>query len=228
MKPPNAVLVAVVESPEHKSTFAMDVKSSALNNTKFWESQVADFLSAADKGPAKLVVTTETQWSNSTPQKQATTMATTNAPNNTPVAPFRIIKAAAIPVPSRGRRKQPISDIYPFKAMEVGDSFNVSGKKNIQTARNAAQQWAKLYGPSWRFITRDLSGQPDGQGGVHPLETYGVWRMPPTSVVVHDTVSGEETTVQAGERVAVHPSSNEPAMPRTITRDGNSGAPTNS
>ena len=93
-----------------------------------------------------------------------------------------------IPTSSRGRKRKPLDETYPFTDMVVGASFVVSGKKEVQQARNAAQQWAKEH-ETWKFITRNLSGHANPHGGVYPADTIGVWRVPPTSTVVRDTTT---------------------------------------
>jgi hypothetical protein len=122
---------------------------------------------------------------------------------------FKILSGAPIPTPARGRRKQPVSDIYPFKDMPVGSMFTVTGKQNVQKARNAAQQWCKDQGPTWKFTTRDVSNTPNSEGGVYPPETYGIWRVVPQVAVVHAQQGTAEVT---GDLDEAHHNSNAPEI----------------
>lgn len=113
---------------------------------------------------------------------------------------FAIVASRAIPVPRRGRAKKPLSDIYPFKDMAVGDMFVIAGKANVQKARNTAQAFVKENGGpgKWKFITRDLSNQDDGLGGKYEPDTYGMWRV--------------VTTVQVGGSAQPTPTNDTPAV----------------
>lgn len=135
---------------------------------------------------------------------------------------FKILSGAPIPTPARGRRKQPVSDIYPFKDMPVGSMFTVTGKQNVQKARNAAQQWCKDQGPTWKFTTRDVSNTPNSEGGVYPPETYGIWRVVPQVAVVHAQQGNMEVT---GNQDEPHHNSNAPEidMPPEDTDDSSVG-----
>lgn len=103
---------------------------------------------------------------------------------------FKVEASMSMPVPKRGRKKVPISDVYPFSEMKIGDMFIVAGKQNIQKARNASQQFVKENGPAWKFQTRDISGMKVPnivQQQYYEPETYGVWRVVPTQSVAVQT-----------------------------------------
>lgn len=231
------VLVARIDGvedggKEYSSTFQMDVSHSLANNKEFWKTQVDEFVAAAERGNARLLLSTnpkETWVATRNPDvtPKNTTSITSSKPTNqtvqNPIGPkkmtdntirsgavkseaFKILSGAPVPTPARGRRKQPVSEVYPFKDMGVGDMFSVAGKTNIQKARNAAQQFVKEQGPKWKFITRDVSNTNNGQGGVYPPETYGIWRVVP-QVAVH---SPAHQAVVTGDQDEPHHNSNAP------------------
>lgn len=117
---------------------------------------------------------------------------------------FVVRQAVAIPAQRRGRKPTDVTSDYPFQDMAIGDSFVVAGKKNIQKCRNASQLFVKEHGGAdgpWRFQTRDISGMPNGQGGVYEPETYGVWRVLTTVEPAHH----EEPTVEPVPILTVNP-----------------------
>lgn len=116
---------------------------------------------------------------------------------------FAVLMNIPMPSQKRGRKKVNVGDVYPFKDMQIGQSFIVAGKTNIQKARNAAQQWVRDHGPEWKFQTRDVSGYPNGQGGFFEKETYGMWRVLPTAdapqPAVQVTAEGQTTADSSGD-----------------------------
>lgn len=233
------VLVATIEGKdssnrEYSSTFKMGTNHSLANNKEFWHTQVDEFVKAAESGAARLLLSTDPaeNWiskpttkpipdnlkpptTNPTVQPQGQKKMTDNTIRSGAVKSeaFKILSGAPVPTPARGRRKQPVSDIYPFKDMAVGDMFSVAGKANIQKARNAAQQFCKEQGPKWKFITRDVSNTSNGAGGVFPAETYGIWRVVP-QVAVHSPQQSQ---------VVIAGSQDEPHYNSAAADDSNSG-----
>lgn len=123
---------------------------------------------------------------------------------------FAVLTNIPMPSQKRGRKKGNVADVYPFATMQIGQSFIVAGKANIQKARNAAQQWVRDHlnpdgkTSEWKFQTRDVSGYPNGMGGFFEKDTYGMWRVLPTAdapqPAVQVTAEGQVTTSGEGEQ----------------------------
>lgn len=193
------------ENQEYNNEFVMDVTSDGfLKNEAFWTQQVKDFLAAARRGHAILHLDTKGPFtiyrkkdSNMTDTVADTTVVEPQVtlvaePAPEPQSDTKVEIMVGMPIPSmaRGRKRAPLDSKYPFASMAVGSSFVVSGKKEVQTARNATQIWAKEHGPAWKFTTRNVSGMPRPDGGVYPEDSVGVWRVPPTSQVA-SSVAGK-------------------------------------
>jgi hypothetical protein len=191
------------DNQEYNNEFVMDVTNEGImKNEAFWTQQVKDFLEAARRGHAILHLDNRgtinlrkeihmTDTVNTVTPITAATLVTESveaveaveATETTTETKVEIMVGMPIPSMARGRKRAPLDSKYPFASMAVGSSFVVSGKKEVQTARNATQLWAKEHGPAWKFTTRNVSGMPNPSGGVYPEDSVGIWRVPPTSQV---------------------------------------------
>ena len=84
---------------------------------------------------------------------------------------FKIEKNIAMPDPRRGR-----TQIYPWKEMEVGDSFQIPAFK-VDSARSSSSQYSKAKtGGQAKFIYRTIK-DADGNSVVKDGEIqFRVWR----------------------------------------------------
>lgn len=84
---------------------------------------------------------------------------------------FTIEKDKAIPTATGASKPAR----YPFGQMEIGDSFLVpaSDEPGCKNVSSAASRFANATGPEWRFISRTMTVEKDGEAGVR------VWRVDP-------------------------------------------------
>lgn len=81
------------------------------------------------------------------------------------------VKLESIPMPDamgRGQRAK-----YPFADMQVGESFEFTGDKQLQNIRNAMGKYQSSH-PEFRFATRTV-GEKEENG--QKVKVYRCWRI---------------------------------------------------
>lgn len=80
------------------------------------------------------------------------------------------VKLESIPLPVSGAGAK---SKYPFGEMEVGESFEIVGEKNLQNVRNALTKYQSSH-DGYKFATR-AQGEREENGA--KVKVYRCWRI---------------------------------------------------